>query len=112
MTRKKTGTFARHWFPILTALANSDLYGSGIAREVESLTAGRTRLWPVTLYGSLQELVDADLIEELAPDKRPAGESGKKRYYGITKRGRRALAEEARSLSALAATALQRAGGP
>jgi DNA-binding PadR family transcriptional regulator len=107
---KKNGSFGRHWFPILTALADSDLHGSGIAREVETLTNGRTKLWPVTLYGSLQEMADSGLIEELSSKARPSGESEKKRYYRITKRGRQVLLEEAQNLAVLAQTALQRTG--
>ncbi len=108
---KKNGNFGRHWFPILTALADSDLHGSGIAREVEALTDGRTKLWPVTLYGSLQEMAASGLIEELAAGTRPTGESEKKRYYRITKRGRRVLLEEAQNLAVLAETALRRTAG-
>ena len=50
---------------ILLALADRDLHGLGIARAVEQLSGGRTRLWPVTLYGSLEDLVESGWIEEL-----------------------------------------------
>ena len=46
----------RHWFFILLSLAERDRHGSGIVRDVLELTGGELRLWPVTLYGSLDEL--------------------------------------------------------
>ena len=42
---------------ILTALAGEHLHGLAIARAVEELSEGRTRLWPVSLYGTLDDLV-------------------------------------------------------
>ena len=98
------------WFHILLALSESDLHGSGIAREAEKLSEGRIKLWPVSLYGSLQAMCDAELITELiGARRRPKGESEKKRYYRITQRGRRALMQEAHSMAYLAHKAL--AGG-
>jgi DNA-binding PadR family transcriptional regulator len=87
---------------ILLALAEQDLHGLGIARAVDELTDGQTRLWPAALYGSLGELEDSGLIEELSgPRQRPADESEKKRFYRITRAGQRALAAETDRLGAL-----------
>ncbi len=97
------------WFHILLALADADLHGSAIAREVERLSHDRIKLWPVSLYGSLQAMCDAGLIVELTGSKgRPKGESEKRRYYRITRSGRRALTEEARIMAGLADRALAR----
>ena len=76
-----------HWFYILLALADEDRHGLAIARDVQSLSDGAVRLWPATLYGSLDELRARRWIEEL--DEHPAEESERKRYYRITKTGRR-----------------------
>jgi DNA-binding PadR family transcriptional regulator len=43
---------------ILLALADADLHGLGIARAVQELSDGQTRLWPAALYGALDELED------------------------------------------------------
>jgi DNA-binding PadR family transcriptional regulator len=48
----------RHWFFILLSLAERDRHGSGVMRDVLELTEGELKLWPVTLYGSLDELRD------------------------------------------------------
>ncbi len=94
---------------ILLALADSDLHGLGIARAVEELSDGQTRLWPASLYGTLDELEDTGLIEELVgPRHRPADESDKKRFYRLTRAGHRALAEETERLGALVKIARSR----
>lgn len=94
---------------ILLALADSDLHGLGIARAVEELSDGHTRLWPASLYGTLDELTESGLIEELADARRrPADESEKKRFYRLTRAGRRELAAETDRLAALVKTAKSR----
>jgi DNA-binding PadR family transcriptional regulator len=85
----------QHWFHILLALAEQDRHGAGIVRDVLALTGGALRLWPATLYGSLDELHERGWIEELAdPEVRPEGESAKRRIYRISEAGRRALLAE------------------
>lgn len=87
---------------ILLALVDSDRHGLGIARAVQQLSEGQTRLWPASLYGTLDELAETGFIEELDdPRDRPAGESEKKRFYRLTRAGRRALAAETERLAEL-----------
>ena len=93
---------------ILLALADGDLHGLGIARVVEELSGGRTRLWPASLYGTLQELTDSGWIQELDDPQRPADESDKKRFYRLTRAGQRALAGETDRLATLVKIARSR----
>ena len=94
---------------ILLALADSDLHGLGIARAVQELSDGRTRLWPASLYGTLDELTESGLIEELDDNRRrPSDESEKKRFYRLTRAGHRALAAETARLAALVKIAKSR----
>jgi DNA-binding PadR family transcriptional regulator len=94
---------------ILLSLADADLHGLGIARAVEELSEGETRLWPVQLYGTLDALEESGLIEELDdPRHRPADESEKKRFYRLTRAGQRALAAETNRLGVLVKTARSR----
>lgn len=94
---------------ILVALADSDLHGLAIARAVQDLSDGQTRLWPASLYSTLDELEDTGLIEELVdPRHRPADESDKKRFYRLTRAGHRALAVETDRLAALVKIAKSR----
>ena len=99
------------WFHILLALSEEAQHGSGIVRSVLEQTNGKLRLWPATLYGSLEDLVALCWIEELTGHgERPEGESEKKRFYRIKPDGARILAAEADRLQALARAALDRLG--
>lgn len=86
---------------ILLALANTDLHGLGIARAVQDLSDGETRLWPVQLYGTLDMLAESGWIEELDDPRQRPDESEKKRFYRLTRAGHRALATETDRLGAL-----------
>jgi DNA-binding PadR family transcriptional regulator len=94
---------------ILLALADADLHGLAIARAVQELSDGETRLWPVQLYGTIDALEAGGLIEELDdPRNRPADASERKRFYRLTRSGHRALAAETDRLGALVKVARSR----
>jgi DNA-binding PadR family transcriptional regulator len=99
----------RHWFFILLSLADRDRHGSGIMRDVLELTNQELKLWPVTLYGSLDELQEHGWIRAL--DKAPASaaeEGGRKRWFRITPAGRRALTAEVARLETTVRVATRR----
>jgi PadR family transcriptional regulator, regulatory protein PadR len=79
-------------FFVLTALADGPRHGYGIVREVAELSQGRVRLKIGSLYGALDRLAAGGLIE---PDRDEAHDGRLRRYYRLTRDGRRALAEEA-----------------
>ncbi len=97
-----------NWFHILAALANRDLHGLAIVRNVLEQTGGRVKLWPTSLYGSLETMASKRLIRELAADEIADEASAQRRYYRITDEGRQALRAEAERLAGMASTALQR----
>ncbi len=91
------------------ALSEDSLHGSGIVRAVLDQTEGKLRLWPATLYGSLEELAQLGWIEELTEEGEfPEGESRRKRIYRLTPIGARILVLEAERMGQLARTALDR----
>ncbi|HET7695796.1 MAG TPA: helix-turn-helix transcriptional regulator [Vicinamibacterales bacterium] len=95
-----------HFFYILLALADGERHGLAIARDVQSLSDGSVKLWPATLYGSLDELRTRKWIEAL--EEHPQDESERRRYYRLTRTGRAVLTEEADRLSRLARLARAR----
>jgi DNA-binding PadR family transcriptional regulator len=97
-----------HWFYILLALAHGDRHGLAIAREVQALSDGRVRLWPATLYGSLEELRHRRWIEELSDARERPEDSERKRYYRLTRSGREMLTNEAEHLGRVARLARAR----
>jgi DNA-binding PadR family transcriptional regulator len=90
-----------HWFHVLLSLYDQDQHGYGIMQEVLERTGGKVRLWPATLYGTLKRLIEEDLIEESG--ERPAAEldDARRRYYRLTRQGRRVLAAESQRLEDL-----------
>jgi DNA-binding PadR family transcriptional regulator len=90
-----------NWFHILLSLAADEQHGYGIMQEVLDRSAGKIHLWPATLYGTLARLIDAGLIEE--SEERPAAEldDARRRYYKLTRLGRRVLDLESRRLEDL-----------
>jgi DNA-binding PadR family transcriptional regulator len=97
-----------HWFYILLSLATGDRHGSAIMRDVLKLTDGDLRLWPATLYGSLDELRERGWIEEVPASDRPAGSSDRKRIYRLTGAGQREVSSETRRMEAVVSRARSR----
>ena len=83
---------------ILLALTDGERHGYAIAQEVEETTAGKIRMGPGTLYGSIQRMLTAELIEEIAPRKR-ADDDERRRYYRMTHFGKRVLEMELERLA-------------
>lgn len=86
-------------FHVLLALAAGDRHGYGIQKDVLEHTEGRVRLGPGTLYGTLQRLMETGWVEESAPRVMEADE--RRRYYRLTRNGRKALVAEVDRLDSL-----------
>ena len=90
-----------HVFHVLLSLADEEQHGYGIMREVLDRTDGKVRLWPATLYGTLKRLMDEDLIAESGDRPAPDQDDARRRYYRLTRLGRRVLSAECRRLEDL-----------
>jgi len=99
------------WFYILLSLASRDRYGSDIQEDVRTLSSGAVRLWPATLYGSLEELVDRGWIRELEASEEPADAASRSRFYRLLPEGRRELVEEVERTESVARLARRRLRG-
>jgi|SRR5450432_652549 DNA-binding PadR family transcriptional regulator len=90
-------------FHILLALAEGRKHGYAIMKEVEADGGGFLRMGPGTLYGSLQRMTAAGLVEETETADEADGDE-RRRYYQLTSAGRKALnGETARLRQALSA---------
>lgn len=100
MPRQKLNPLPAAAFHILVSLADEDLHGYEIMRRVEEQTSGKTRLGPGTLYSSIQALLEAGFIAEIA-GKDEGQADDRRRYYRLTATGRKACRAEAERLADL-----------
>lgn len=89
-------------FLLLTALAEGPQHGYALMHAVDTLSNGRVRLRPGSLYGALDRLAEEGLIRETGAEV-VAGRH--RRYYALTEPGIRVLSAEASRLQANAAAA-------
>ena len=92
-------------FHILLALADGERHGYGVIKEVDARTEGRVRLGPGTLYGSIKRMLAEGMIEESGERPDPELDDERRRYYRLTKFGRRVAVAEAERLSRLVSSA-------
>jgi DNA-binding PadR family transcriptional regulator len=88
-------------FHILIALADRDRHGYSIMQDVAARTAGKAQLSAGTLYSSIRRLLEQGLIEELRESPDPSSTDERRRYYRLTRFGKRVAAAEVERLTAL-----------
>ena len=108
MPKRKLDPLPSAAFQILLALAEEDLHGYGIMRQVAEQTDGRMRLGPGTLYSSIQSLLEEKFIEELDPREDMKLGEERRRYYRLTSAGRKLARSEADRLAGLLRVARSR----
>lgn len=96
-------------FQILLVLAQEDLHGYGIIREIEDHARGEITLEPGTLYRALRRLAQQGLLEEAEERPAPELDDQRRRYFRITELGRQLASAEAQRLERLLQKA--RSGG-
>jgi DNA-binding PadR family transcriptional regulator len=88
-------------FQILIALADRDRHGYSIMQDAAARTGGKVQLSAGTLYSSIRRMLEQGLIEELEESPDPSSTDERRRYYRLTRFGRRVAAAEVERLSAL-----------
>jgi DNA-binding PadR family transcriptional regulator len=85
-------------FFILFALADGERHGYAIMQEVATLSDGKVRMGPGTLYTTIQKLLDLRLIEQTSTKSRT---DSRRVYYRLTRQGKALLEAETARLDAL-----------
>src|ERR1700684_1152431 len=99
-------------FRILLCLAEGERHGYAIKREIALRTAGKLKIGPGVLYGSINKMLEQGLIEE--SDERPDAhlDDDRRPYYRITPHGRKAGQAEADRMRELVQLAAAKFGVP
>ena len=97
-------------FHVLLVLAGGNLYGYAIQKAVEEESGGSLRPEIGSLYRVLARLMAEGLVGEVEPPARaPQSHRGQpRRYYRLTRKGRRALEADAKRLAEVLDIARQR----
>lgn len=82
MSKSTSNLLPQVSFSILFALSLKPRHGYELMQQVEHDSAGRIKLGPGALYGSIKQLRTASLIEEM-----PFEGNDRRRYYRLTKKG-------------------------
>lgn len=88
-------------FHVLVSLAERERHGYAIMQEVAERTNGEVRLQAGTLYATIKRLLADGLIDELQQRPRDGEDDARRRYYKLTRSGRRAVSAEAERLAKL-----------
>jgi len=92
-------------FHVLLALGHGPSHGYAIGKDVEEQSGGRLDPTTGALYQVLRRLTDEGLV---APVAGPEDVDPRRKYFALTRVGRRAAAQEAERLAALVRAARQR----
>jgi DNA-binding PadR family transcriptional regulator len=95
-------------FHILLALADRELHGYGIMKQVAADTRDKMQMGPGTLYGSIKRMLATGLIVESDERPDPILDDERRRYYRLTEFGRKVLAAEMDRLSNALVVAAER----
>ena len=90
---------------VLASLLDGPQHGYGIIKETMRLTHGDVRLAPGTLYGAIDRLTEAGLLQD---DREEIVEGRVRRYIRLTEDGRSTLLGEAMRMEAAARLVLDR----
>ena len=93
-------------FQILIAVADRERHGYAMMQDISARTDGKLRLSPGTLYGSIKRMLEEGFIEECEERPDPDLDDERRRYYRITKFGRRVAGAETERLSKLVSQAV------
>jgi DNA-binding PadR family transcriptional regulator len=92
-------------FHILLALGHGPSHGYAIGKDVEEQSGGRLDPTTGALYQVLRRLTEEGLITQVPG---PSDVDSRRKYFSLTRAGRRAVALETERLAALVRAARQR----
>ena len=104
MSRQQLSPLTPAVFYILLALYGTDRHGYDIMGQVKADSGGNVTMGPGTLYGSLDRMTEAGLVER-SPSK---SQDARRIYYRLTTKGKTILQAEVDRISLAAKVAASR----
>jgi len=83
MAKHSPGLLPQVSFSILFALSLKPRHGYELMQQVEHDSKGKVKLGPGALYGTIKQLREDSLIEEMPFE----GDNQRRRYYRLTRKG-------------------------
>ena len=74
-------------FYILLVLGAGAMHGYAMMQEITTITEGKIRIGPGTLYRTINQLLTDGLIEETGIPLPPSDDDERRRYYQLTELG-------------------------
>ncbi len=99
-------------FHMLLELTEGERHGYALKRAILQRTQGKLNLGSGALYGSINKMLEQGLIEESDERPDPHLDDERRRYYRITRLGRRVAQAEAVRLAGLVRLAKHSLGLP
>ena len=93
---------------VLLSMADGEVHGYRIMREVEERSRGGVKIGPGSLYFTLNRLLENRMIEESEQRPDPELDDARRRYYCLTDFGRAVLRGEVGKLADIVALARDR----
>jgi len=90
MGKRTSNLLPQVTFSILFALSLKPRHGYELMQQIEHDSNGRVKLGPGALYGSIKQLREENLIEEMPFED----DNERRRYYRLTKKGWDRLSSE------------------
>lgn len=103
MTATHSAPLSPAVFHILLALWGKERHGYDIMRQISEDTDGTLTMGPGTLYGSIDRMMEAGLVE-----RSPKRDEPRRIYYRLTAKGKTVLRTETERLRHAAAIAAER----
>ena len=83
MSKRTSGLLPQVTFSILFALSLKPRHGYELIQQIEHDSNGKVQLGPGALYGTIKQLREDSLIEEMPFED----ENERRRYYRLTRKG-------------------------
>ena len=100
-TSDSTAGLSQPALHILLALGTEAKHGYAVMHDIAERSGGKIRILPGTLYSTIKRMLSDGLLEECDPPRGADSDDSRRRYYRVTRTGKRAAQAETERLALL-----------